>query len=113
MNENKKSPALIEPDLNLVDIANIPQESYKETENLKTSFISVKVTAKLSKRQRKVAELLRSRKCSAADISVALHYSDPRSYIRELRDKGINVLDEWVSKDDVRYKRYWIEDEED
>lgn len=112
MNNDKKSPAEAKPDLILWD-ANISQESFKDAENLKSSFIDSKFTAKLSNRQTKVLNLLKTRKCSAADISVALHYSDPRSYIRELRDKGINVLDEWVSKDDVRYKRYWIEDEED
>jgi hypothetical protein len=63
---------------------------------------------KLSKRQKKVAKLLLTGKYSAADITIALHYSDPRSYIRELRDKGINVQDEWVSHEDVRFKRYWI-----
>jgi hypothetical protein len=63
---------------------------------------------KLSRRQKKVAELLITGKYSAADISIALHYSDPRSYIRELREKGINVLDEWIKSDDVRFKRYWI-----
>lgn len=103
MAENKKSPAEAKP-----DFSNIKESEYQ----IVNKVIISKDTAKLSKRQRKVAELLRSRKCSAADISVALHYSDPRSYIRELRDKGINVLDEWVSKDDVRYKRYWIEDKE-
>lgn len=63
---------------------------------------------KLSNRQKKVAKLLLNGKYSAADISIALHYSDPRSYIRELRDKGINVQDEWIKVDDVRFKRYWI-----
>lgn len=64
---------------------------------------------KLSKRQRKVKELLSQRKCSAADISIQLGYSDPRSYVRELREKGIVVLDEWEEKADTRFKRYFIE----
>lgn len=67
-----------------------------------------KDTENLSNRQKKVAKLLLNGKYSAADISIALHYSDPRSYIRELRDKGINVQDEWIKVDDVRFKRYWI-----
>lgn len=62
----------------------------------------------LSKRQRKVFDLLCTGWYSAADISIALHYADPRSYIRELRDKGINVLDEWIEGDETRYKRYTI-----
>lgn len=67
-----------------------------------------KDTPKLSKRQRKVYELLRTGKFSTADIAIRLHYADPRSYIRELRDKGINVLDEWIEGDETRYKRYTI-----
>lgn len=110
MAENKKSPMEATPDLNLKDI---PQESFSDAENLISSFINVKFNAKLSNRQTKVLNLLKSRKCSAADISIALHYSDPRSYIRELREKNINVLDEWVSLNDVRFKRYWVQDEED
>jgi len=62
----------------------------------------------LSKRQRKVYELLLTGKYSVADISIALHYSDPRSYIRELRKKGLNILDEWVENADTRHKQYWI-----
>jgi DNA-binding CsgD family transcriptional regulator len=62
----------------------------------------------LSKRQKKVYDLLLTGKHSAADISIALGYSDPRSYIRELRNKNINVLDRWIESIDTRYKVYWI-----
>ena len=94
MNENEKRPAM-------------PEQIRSE--------ISFKLQCKginnLSKRQKKVAELLSSGKFSAADISVELHYCDPRSHIRYLRHKGINVLDEWIKKDDVRFKRYWLKSE--
>ena len=68
-----------------------------------------KDTPKLSNRQKKVYTLLKSGKLSAADITVKLGFCDPRSYVKILRDKGIVVRDEWIKKDDVRYKRYWIE----
>lgn len=62
----------------------------------------------LSKRQKKVFDLLCTGKQSAADITIQLGYSDPRSYVRELREKDINVQDEWIQREDVRFKRYWI-----
>ncbi|MGI6048865.1 MAG: hypothetical protein ACOYEG_12820 [Petrimonas sp.] len=65
---------------------------------------------KLSKRQKKVYDLLCTGKHSAADITIQLGFCDPRSYIREIRDKGVVVLDEWVEKEDVRFKRYWVYD---
>lgn len=64
---------------------------------------------KLSKRQRRVHELLCTGKHSVTDITIKLGYADPRSYIRYLRDKGIHVRDETIQQDDVQYKRYWIE----
>lgn len=46
---------------------------------------------------------------SAADISKALHLSDPRSHIRELRNKGFAISDEWrKSEYGSRYKVYFI-----
>lgn len=46
---------------------------------------------------------------SVADISIALRLSDPRGIIRDLRQKGIPVLDEWCdSKHGGRFKRYFI-----
>lgn len=70
-----------------------------------------KDTPKLSNRQKKIYDLLMAGKFSVADITVALGYCDPRSYIRELRNRGVNVLDEWTKKDDVHFKRYWIKDD--
>lgn len=90
---------------------NVKEESPAMPEQIRGEIsleILDKDIPKLSNRQKKVAELLLNGKYSAADISIALHYSDPRSYIRELRDKGINVQDEWIKVDDVRFKRYWI-----
>lgn len=63
----------------------------------------------LSKRQKKVFDLLCTGKHSVTDITIALGYGDPRSYIRDIRDKGITVNDEWIEKGEVRYKVYWID----
>lgn len=46
---------------------------------------------------------------SVIDIANDLHIGDPRSAIRDLRNRGITVEDEWVSCMDGQYKRYWIE----
>ena len=62
----------------------------------------------ISDRQRSVLNLLRQGRYSAADITIVLGLCDPRSYIRELRYKGFNILDEWVKSGDTRFKRYWI-----
>ena len=61
--------------------------------------------------QQRVYNLLQSgKKYSAADISVALRLSDPQSCIRDLRAKGIDILDEWVpSEHGSRFKRYYLE----
>lgn len=68
----------------------------------------IKDNQKLSKRQKKVYDLLRTGKHSVTDITIKLGYSDPRGHIRNLKAKGINIKDEWIIKDDVRYKLYWI-----
>ena len=68
-----------------------------------------KCTELLSKRQKKVFNLLLTGKHSVTDITIALGYGDPRSYIRDIRDKGITVNDEWIEKGEVRYKVYWID----
>ena len=64
---------------------------------------------KLSKRQKKVYDLLCTGRRSVTDITIRLKYSDPRGHIRDIRDKGIIINDYWVKKDGVRFKRYWIE----
>ena len=59
----------------------------------------------------KVFNYLRGRKCSAAQITLALYVGDPRSVIRRLRDRGVKVYDEWKRTQDNkgRYKIYWID----
>ena len=63
----------------------------------------------LSKRQKKVLNLLLTGEHSVTDITIALGYADPRSYIRDIRAKDIVVNDRWVVNGDVRYKVYWID----
>ena len=63
---------------------------------------------KISNRQTKVLNLLRQGRYSATDITIALGYCHPASYIRTLRDKGFNILDEWVEGEETRFKKYWI-----
>ena len=65
--------------------------------------------SKLSTREQNVCNELKRGKRSATQLTIALGYCDPRSYIRSLRDKGVIVLDEWIKKDDTRYKQYWVE----
>ena len=49
---------------------------------------------------------------SAADISIELHMSDPRSTIRELRAKGVLIADVWCNScHGGRFKRYFIRKE--
>lgn len=46
---------------------------------------------------------------SVADISVALHLSDPRSVIRNLREKGYPISDKWCDAvHGGRYKKYFM-----
>lgn len=50
-------------------------------------------------------------KYSVVDIMQRLYISDPRSVIRDIRNDGIEVCDEWYKtpNTDSRYKRYWID----
>lgn len=46
---------------------------------------------------------------SAADIVRALGQCDPRTHIKGLRDKGVEIADIWCKcKENGRYKRYYI-----
>lgn len=65
---------------------------------------------KLSHREQKVYDILKQGKKSVTQITIALGYSDPRGYVRSLRNKGVSVFDEWIRNKDVRFKVYWIED---
>lgn len=80
----------------------------KRGQNISLSKCESKDIVKLSKRQKKVFNLLLSGKHSVTDITVKTGYSDPRSYIRDLREKGITIYDQWVKKGDARYKIYWV-----
>lgn len=65
----------------------------------------------LTAKQRKVYSILSNgRKHSAADISILTHFSDPRAIIRDLRVKGLQILDEWRvnAEKDGRYKVYYL-----
>ena len=75
--------------------------------------IDYEVTKLLSNRQKKIYDLLMAGKHTVTQMTFETGFADPRSYIRELRNRGINVLDEWVRKDDVHFKRYWIKKTDD
>ena len=93
MRENRKRPAGAKP-----------ERGEKSLYFVETA----KDMPKISIRQTNVINLLKRGKYSAADITIALGLCDPRSYIRELRNKGIIISDEWVEGEDTRYKKYWI-----
>lgn len=67
-------------------------------------------TFTLGYHQARVYDLLcRGGHYSAADISAALRLSDPRSAIRDLRDKGVPIVDVWCDGEHGgRFKRYFI-----
>lgn len=64
---------------------------------------------KMTARREKVAKLLRADWQTATAITLATGYSDPRGYIRDLRDMGVNIADRWIKGDGVRFKQYHIE----
>jgi hypothetical protein len=66
---------------------------------------------KVSVKSMQLLALLRDGgKHSVADIMNRLFIGDPRSTIRNLRDSGIDIKDEWVpSVNGGKFKRYWIE----
>jgi len=45
---------------------------------------------------------------SNVDISRIIRTPDPRSHIRELRKRGIKILDYWIKTENSRYKIYFI-----
>lgn len=58
---------------------------------------------------RRVFNLLSFGKRSVVDITLQLRIADPRAVIRQIRDVGITVQDEWCTTEDgKRYKRYWV-----
>ena len=77
-------------------------------QNVSLSKCESKDRIKLSKRQKKLFKLLLTGKYSVTDITIKLGYADPRSYVKTLRDKGIPINDQWIEKQNVRYKLYYI-----
>lgn len=72
--------------------------------------VGVHKYTKLSRREQKVYNELKKGKRTVTQITIKLGYSDPRGYVRTLRKKGVFVFDEWIRKDDIRFKRYWCND---
>lgn len=97
MGTKKESPERLETLRGKADVLNINFDG--------------KDTPKLSNRQKKIYDLLMAGKHTVTQMTFETGFADPRSYIRELRNRGINVLDEWIRKDDVHFKRYWIKDD--
>ncbi len=64
---------------------------------------------RMTRRQKNVYDLLKSGKRTVTEITNTLGYSDPRAYIRILRDRGIPVQDRWIHKKDTKHKIYWID----
>lgn len=63
----------------------------------------------LSKREKKVLELLISGKHSVTEITMKTGFSDPRHYVRMLRQKGIPVHDEWVHpSSETKFKTFYV-----
>lgn len=65
----------------------------------------------LTPKQRAIYNALaKGGKYSVTDLCFITHFSDPRGLIRDLRDKGVKILDEWRENatDNGRYKVYWI-----
>ena len=70
-----------------------------------------KMLRTLPNKQRRTLEVLaQGGKYSVADLCVRTHFSDPRSHIRSLRDKGVPIMDEWREnkQGDGRYKVYFL-----
>lgn len=61
-----------------------------------------------TERQEKVERVLKSGKHTVAQITLMTGFCDPRSYIRSLRNKGVQVKDEWCFSNGTKFKRYWI-----
>lgn len=95
----KESPTRLEPMQGIISFEEVQGKDMNKIYNC------------LSNRQKKVFDLLCTGRQSVTDITIALGFGDPRSYIRDIRDKGITVNDEWIEKGEVRYKVYWIESE--
>lgn len=92
-----------------------PKQPRPNNEESKFQIIDIQISeniwkqVRLTRRQINVYNLLKSGKRSVTELTNELGYSDVRSYIRYLRDKGINVHDRWIEKQDIRFKIYWCD----
>lgn len=69
----------------------------------------MKVNAPLTSRELALMSLLSDGHAySVTEIANALYIGDPRSSIRNLRNKGVNICDYWAQSQEGRYKRYYI-----
>lgn len=84
------------------------------TSNQRHYKVSVKgldnqiIEVTLTRREKIVFDLLITGVRSVTDITFETGFSDPRGYIRILRNKGIKVADYWVKGKDTRFKHYFI-----
>ena len=63
----------------------------------------------MSKQETRLLELFkRGGKFTVTDITISTGQCDPQGHIRNLRKRGINIADEWVSENGSRFKRYWL-----
>ena len=62
----------------------------------------------LTNREKIIFDLLISGVRSVTELTISTGFSDPRGYIRILRNKGINVADYWVDGKETRFKHYFI-----
>lgn len=68
------------------------------------------VISKAAQKQvRAIALLSDGGKHTVMEISFRCRIGDPRSVIRDIRERGIEVKDEWIEADGSRFKMYWIE----
>lgn len=69
----------------------------------------MKVNAPLSSRELALINLLSDGHAySVTEIANTLYIGDPRSSIRNLRNKGVKICDYWAQSQEGRYKRYYI-----
>ena len=64
---------------------------------------------KPSAKQRVLRTLSDGQKHHAAELTIKCFTSDPRSIIRDLREAGFIIRDEWATTAaGARYKLYWL-----
>lgn len=69
----------------------------------------------LPNKQRRILEVLASgEKYTVAELTIKTHFADPRGIIRELRNKGYKIADEWRqnAQKDGKHKAYYLKREE-